>query len=106
MPPEAVFQVPTLPPLPTLCFGSDHRHEHVDQLAVRAGIGSDQTASTVWRPPPIQVSRSVWRHEVRSLVGGYRVCVPQLPAVIGDAAVVAGLARQDQWELRGRRRSE
>jgi hypothetical protein len=72
----------------------------------RAGTGSDQTTSTVWRSPPIQVSRSVWRHEVRSLVGGYRVCVPQLPAVIGDAAVVAGIARQDHWELRGRRRSD
>ena len=34
------------------------------------------------------------------------MCVPQLPAVIGDAAVVAGIARQDHWELRGRRRSD
>jgi hypothetical protein len=43
---------------------------------------------------------------VRSLVGGYRVCVPQLPTTVGDAAAVVGIARMDHWELRGRRRSD
>ncbi|HET7688869.1 MAG TPA: hypothetical protein VFK41_00685 [Nocardioidaceae bacterium] len=63
-------------------------------------------APAVWRPPPIRASRSVWRHEVRSLVGGYRVCVPQLPAVLGEKSVVVGIAGTDHWELRSRRRSD
>ena len=43
---------------------------------------------------------------MRSLVGGYRVRIPELTLVVGDDALVVGVAGPDHWELRGRRRSD
>jgi len=43
---------------------------------------------------------------VRSLVGGYRVRVPELTSIVGDDALVVGVSGPDHWELRGRRRSD
>jgi len=40
-------------------------------------------------------------------VGGYRVCVPQLETIVrGGAPAVVGIAGEDHWELRVRRRSD
>lgn len=43
---------------------------------------------------------------MRSLVGGYRVRVPEMASVIGNDALVVGIAGPDHWELRCRRRSD
>jgi hypothetical protein len=40
--------------------------------------GPHLLADMRWLPPPILTERSLWQHDVRRLVGGYRVCVPQL----------------------------
>lgn len=100
MPPERVFQVTTLR------FGSDARHEHVDRPAPGAGSGTRTAVWETWRPPPIAATRSTWHHEVRRLGSGYRLRVPELAPVVGQSAVVVGIARPDHWELRGRRRSD
>ncbi len=64
-------------------------------------------ADLTWRPPPILTGRSIWQHDVRRLVGGYRVCVPQLETIVGaDNPAVVGVAAEDHWELRARRRSD
>ncbi len=101
MPPERVFQVPTLR------FGSDTRHEHRDVPPASRPEGPHRLADLTWRPPPILTGRSLWHHDVRRLVGGYRVCVPQLEAIVGaDTPAVVGVAAEDHWELRVRRRSD
>ena len=101
MPPERVFQVPTLR------FGSDTRPEHRDVPPASRAEGPHRLADLTWRPPPILTGRSLWQHDVRRLVGGYRVCVPQLEAIVGaDTPAVVGVAAEDHWELRARRRSD
>jgi len=42
-----------------------------------------------------------WSHEIRCLVGGYRVAVPELASLIGfDGTALVGALRTDGWELR------
>jgi len=89
MPPERVFQVPTLR------FGSDTRPEHRDVPPASRAEGPHGLADLRWRPSPILTGRSLWQHDVRRLVGGYRVCVPHLETIVRSGAP----AVSERWTI-------
>ena len=99
--PERVWQVFTLR------FGSDTRPGHGEGPPSSKADAPRHPPDLTWHPPPLPTRHGAWQHDVRRLVGGYRVCVPQLEAIVGvDTPAVAGFASEDHWELRARRRSD
>lgn len=81
-------------------FGSNGRTSDPSSALLSAAEAARPSLDLRRVQPWVAAPASLWVHEIRCLVGGYRVVVPELAVLAGAGTSFVGALRGDAWELR------